>query len=241
MSLHKGVPGSTLQAAGRGGTVVRLLASHLGEPGWIPGGVVPAFSRVGIMSDNAAGGRIFPGVSRFPGSYIPALLHSRLASSPSALKTSILKAAQISSLTHSVFMLKISGVAGRVFERTLFQRRRRTRVLEDLLPAASLDACSRGPASSGVAGRVFERTRFQRRRWTRVLEDPLPAASLDACSRGPASSGVAGRVWPPCQQKGSPILEYEYWLSCSRYLSFPSTLNPHAGGLHSEGRNSGKE
>ncbi|KAJ8892756.1 hypothetical protein PR048_005337 [Dryococelus australis] len=35
--------------------VVRILASHLGEPGLIPRGVAPGFSDVGIVPDNAAG------------------------------------------------------------------------------------------------------------------------------------------------------------------------------------------
>ncbi|KAJ8884412.1 hypothetical protein PR048_016269 [Dryococelus australis] len=50
----------------RGGVVVRLLASHLGEPGPIPGGVAPGFSRVGIVPNDAAGRRVFLGISRFP-------------------------------------------------------------------------------------------------------------------------------------------------------------------------------
>ncbi|KAJ8872553.1 hypothetical protein PR048_026159 [Dryococelus australis] len=81
---------------GRGGVVVRLLASPpLGEPGSIPGG----FSHVVIVLvlDDAAGRRVFSWISRFPPS-----LHSGaapyLAPFSSALKTSVLRAAQISSL-----------------------------------------------------------------------------------------------------------------------------------------------
>ncbi|KAJ8882728.1 hypothetical protein PR048_014541 [Dryococelus australis] len=44
-----------------GGEVVRLLASRLGEPGSIPGGVAPE-----LVADDAAGRRVFSGVSRFP-------------------------------------------------------------------------------------------------------------------------------------------------------------------------------
>ncbi|KAJ8878874.1 hypothetical protein PR048_019473 [Dryococelus australis] len=44
-------------SGGRGGVVVRLLASHLGETGSIPGGVAAGFSHVGIVPDDAAGRR----------------------------------------------------------------------------------------------------------------------------------------------------------------------------------------
>ncbi|KAJ8867338.1 hypothetical protein PR048_031139 [Dryococelus australis] len=37
-----------------------------GEPYSIPGGVAPGFSHVGIVPDDAAGGRVFSGISRFP-------------------------------------------------------------------------------------------------------------------------------------------------------------------------------
>ncbi|KAJ8889480.1 hypothetical protein PR048_008979 [Dryococelus australis] len=40
----------------RGGVVVRLLASHQGEPGSIPCGAAPRFPHCGIVSDDAAGG-----------------------------------------------------------------------------------------------------------------------------------------------------------------------------------------
>ncbi|KAJ8870386.1 hypothetical protein PR048_029407 [Dryococelus australis] len=54
------------EVGGRGDLAVRLLASHLGEPGSISGGVDPRFPRVGIVSHDAAGGRVFSGISRFP-------------------------------------------------------------------------------------------------------------------------------------------------------------------------------
>ncbi|KAJ8896824.1 hypothetical protein PR048_002170 [Dryococelus australis] len=63
---------------GRGGVVVRLLASHQGEPGSIPFGVAPGFSHVGIGPDDAADGRVFSGISRFPRPLIPALIHTRI-------------------------------------------------------------------------------------------------------------------------------------------------------------------
>ncbi|KAJ8870619.1 hypothetical protein PR048_029642 [Dryococelus australis] len=57
---------------------VILLASHQGEPGSITGLVTPGFSEVGIVPDNAAGRRVFSGISRFP----PALHSSNTPDSP---------------------------------------------------------------------------------------------------------------------------------------------------------------
>ncbi|KAJ8874242.1 hypothetical protein PR048_025085 [Dryococelus australis] len=50
---------------GRGGLVVRLLVSHLREPGSIPSGVAPGFPHVKILPENVAGRRVFSGFSRF--------------------------------------------------------------------------------------------------------------------------------------------------------------------------------
>ncbi|KAJ8866651.1 hypothetical protein PR048_032512 [Dryococelus australis] len=61
--------------------VVRLLDSHQGE-----------FSHVGIVLDDAAGGRVFSVISHFPRSFILALLHTRLLSSSWAFKSSMLRA-----------------------------------------------------------------------------------------------------------------------------------------------------
>ncbi|KAJ8890046.1 hypothetical protein PR048_009552 [Dryococelus australis] len=55
----------------------------------IPGGVAPGFSHVGIATDDAAGQRVFSGISRFPRPFIPTLLHHYLVSPSSALKTSV--------------------------------------------------------------------------------------------------------------------------------------------------------
>ncbi|KAJ8889981.1 hypothetical protein PR048_009486 [Dryococelus australis] len=77
---------------GRGGVVVTLLASHLGEPDSIPEGVTPGSSHVEIVPDDAAGRRVFSEISRFPRHCIPALLPTHLNSHPSALKTSIFSA-----------------------------------------------------------------------------------------------------------------------------------------------------
>ncbi|KAJ8895346.1 hypothetical protein PR048_000678 [Dryococelus australis] len=60
----------------RFGLVVRLLASHLGKLEFDTGAVAPGFTHVGILPDNAAGRRVFSGISRFPRSFIPAL-HNR--------------------------------------------------------------------------------------------------------------------------------------------------------------------
>ncbi|KAJ8881243.1 hypothetical protein PR048_017719 [Dryococelus australis] len=53
-------------AGSRGGTVDRLLASHLGEPSSIPGGLIPELSHVGILPDDAADRRVFSGFSSPP-------------------------------------------------------------------------------------------------------------------------------------------------------------------------------
>ncbi|KAJ8889145.1 hypothetical protein PR048_008639 [Dryococelus australis] len=49
-----------------GGVVLRLLASHLGEPGFIPGKITTRFLHMGIMPDNAAGLWVFSGISCSP-------------------------------------------------------------------------------------------------------------------------------------------------------------------------------
>ncbi|KAJ8876974.1 hypothetical protein PR048_021426 [Dryococelus australis] len=49
------------------------------------------FSRVGIGPDDAAGRLVLSGISRFSRPYIPALLHTHLASPSSALRTSMLR------------------------------------------------------------------------------------------------------------------------------------------------------
>ncbi|KAJ8877615.1 hypothetical protein PR048_022070 [Dryococelus australis] len=91
---------STIESlrGGRGVVVARLLAYLQGEPGSIPGRLPPGFSHVGIVWDNAAGRWVFSGISRFPPPCpcIPALLHIHITSPSSALKTSMLRAAQIS-------------------------------------------------------------------------------------------------------------------------------------------------
>ncbi|KAJ8881042.1 hypothetical protein PR048_017515 [Dryococelus australis] len=59
---------------------VRLLASHQGEPGSIPGRVTPGFPQVRIVSDDASDMQVYSGVFRFPRSSITAPLRSHLIS-----------------------------------------------------------------------------------------------------------------------------------------------------------------
>ncbi|KAJ8875145.1 hypothetical protein PR048_023038 [Dryococelus australis] len=108
-------PGEKLQHSrgainwGRGGLVVRLLASHQRKPGLIPGGAVRGFSYLGIVPGSAA---VVVGLFQGPPPppYIPALPHSHPASPSSALETSVSRGAQISS-THSQASM-LNGVAG---------------------------------------------------------------------------------------------------------------------------------
>ncbi|KAJ8881573.1 hypothetical protein PR048_018057 [Dryococelus australis] len=57
---------------------VSLLGSHQGEPGSIPGRATPGSLYVEIRPDDAIGQRVFSGISRFPCSFILALLHTHL-------------------------------------------------------------------------------------------------------------------------------------------------------------------
>ncbi|KAJ8874578.1 hypothetical protein PR048_025444 [Dryococelus australis] len=69
------------------------------KQGSILGRVTPGFSHVGMVPDDASGRQVFSRFSRSPRSCIPALLHTHLISPSSALKTSLLRAAQISQLS----------------------------------------------------------------------------------------------------------------------------------------------
>ncbi|KAJ8873004.1 hypothetical protein PR048_026620 [Dryococelus australis] len=97
---------------GRGGVVVRLFATHLGEPDCIPVSITPEFSHVGMGPDDATGRRVFSGISSFPCTFIPALLHPHLTSPSLTRKTSMLRAAHISPLSIS-FPLNAQGEARR--------------------------------------------------------------------------------------------------------------------------------
>ncbi|KAJ8869922.1 hypothetical protein PR048_028933 [Dryococelus australis] len=78
-------------AQGRGGVVVRLLASHLGESGSISGGVAPDFHMWESCRDDGAGRRVFFGDLPFPPplhfGYAPYLtpLHTHWLSRPRCL------------------------------------------------------------------------------------------------------------------------------------------------------------
>ncbi|KAJ8875827.1 hypothetical protein PR048_023728 [Dryococelus australis] len=74
----------------------QILASYHGKPGSIPGSVTPGFSPAEIVPENAAGRRVFSGISRFPRPCLLAPLHSHLISSSSTLNTLLLRVAQIS-------------------------------------------------------------------------------------------------------------------------------------------------
>ncbi|KAJ8872337.1 hypothetical protein PR048_025941 [Dryococelus australis] len=82
--------------------MVRLLASHQNESGSIPGLFTPRFSQLELVLDDSTDRRVFSGISRFPRPFIPALLHAHLTSPSSAFKTSMLRAAQNSPLTHFI-------------------------------------------------------------------------------------------------------------------------------------------
>ncbi|KAJ8897856.1 hypothetical protein PR048_003209 [Dryococelus australis] len=76
---------------GRGGWAARLLASHQGEPGSIPGRVTPDFRNWESCRAIPLVGGVFSWISRSPHPCIPASLHSHFNSSSSALITSLLK------------------------------------------------------------------------------------------------------------------------------------------------------
>ncbi|KAJ8895435.1 hypothetical protein PR048_000767 [Dryococelus australis] len=80
-----------------------------GEQGSIPGRVTTGFLQARIAADdNTAGRRIFSGVSRFPHAFIPALLSSHLTLPSSALKISLLRAAEISQLNSSTYVSRVT-------------------------------------------------------------------------------------------------------------------------------------
>ncbi|KAJ8888421.1 hypothetical protein PR048_007911 [Dryococelus australis] len=92
-------PVHSTDSRGRGRVVVRLLASHVAEPGSIPGGVTPEFSHVKIVPVDDAGSAGFLGnLPVFPAQHSGSA--PRIASPSSALETSTLKSAQKSSLAH---------------------------------------------------------------------------------------------------------------------------------------------
>ncbi|KAJ8873149.1 hypothetical protein PR048_026766 [Dryococelus australis] len=64
------------------------MNSHHDKPGSIPGGISPGFSHLVIVPDDDAGRWVFSGISLYRRYFIPALLHTHLAS-PSSLLNSI--------------------------------------------------------------------------------------------------------------------------------------------------------
>ncbi|KAJ8888228.1 hypothetical protein PR048_007715 [Dryococelus australis] len=97
--------------------VARALTSHHGDPGSIPGGFSHGSSHVEIVLNG-----FFSGCSSFPCPGIPALLQSHLTSPTLALKTSLLRAAQISQLN----------------SKTLLDQRRRSRTAKTGDPRENL-------------------------------------------------------------------------------------------------------
>ncbi|KAJ8895332.1 hypothetical protein PR048_000658 [Dryococelus australis] len=122
-SVRSSVEYSLLQYdRGRDGVVVRLPASHQGEPGSIPGGVAPGFSHVEILLDGVAGRRVFSGISRPSRPCTPAQLQTRLTPPPrSAAETTLLSTAQSSrhSITHHSLIRLLSArqdlISGRIY------------------------------------------------------------------------------------------------------------------------------
>ncbi|KAJ8878236.1 hypothetical protein PR048_018813 [Dryococelus australis] len=84
---------------GHGSVVVSLLATHLGEPGSIPGGVAPGFPHVGIVPDDAADRRVFSGISRFPSPLNSGVLHTHLVSQDLDVESHTDESTPLSTLT----------------------------------------------------------------------------------------------------------------------------------------------
>ncbi|KAJ8878849.1 hypothetical protein PR048_019438 [Dryococelus australis] len=61
-----------------GTAVDERLASYQGEQGSIPGRATPGPTDAGIVPDDAAGRRVFSGISRLPRPFIPVLLHTHI-------------------------------------------------------------------------------------------------------------------------------------------------------------------
>ncbi|KAJ8875155.1 hypothetical protein PR048_023048 [Dryococelus australis] len=80
------------RSRGCSGQAFRLLASVQGEPGSIPSRATPGFSHVGIVPDDAAGRRVYSGISPPQLSFISgAAQYTHLNHSSSALETSRVK------------------------------------------------------------------------------------------------------------------------------------------------------
>ncbi|KAJ8866879.1 hypothetical protein PR048_032741 [Dryococelus australis] len=80
-----------------------LPVVDLGEPGLISGGSLPDFRMWESCRTMPLVDGFSRGISYLPWPCVPALLHTHLATSSSALMTSMLRAAQVSSLAHIFF------------------------------------------------------------------------------------------------------------------------------------------
>ncbi|KAJ8878511.1 hypothetical protein PR048_019089 [Dryococelus australis] len=99
---------------GSGGVVVRLLASHLGEPDSISGGVAPGFSQVGTVPGRCRWTAGFLGDLPFPRPFIPALLHTHLnhphwLSRPHCLSRLQIRGASLKGSSHIYPLQKETG------------------------------------------------------------------------------------------------------------------------------------
>ncbi|KAJ8871310.1 hypothetical protein PR048_027627 [Dryococelus australis] len=92
----------SLETRGRGDPAVNPLAPHEGELGSIPGRVTPDFRMWETCRTMPLVGGFSRGSPVRPCLFVPALLQTHLASPLSPPKTTTLRAAQISSLTHSL-------------------------------------------------------------------------------------------------------------------------------------------
>ncbi|KAJ8892477.1 hypothetical protein PR048_005057 [Dryococelus australis] len=84
------------------GPLADLLASHQDEPGSIPGRFTPDFRNWESCRKLPLAGGFSRDLPGSPRPFIPALLHPHRTSPPSAIKTSMLRSAQISSFAQSL-------------------------------------------------------------------------------------------------------------------------------------------
>ncbi|KAJ8867940.1 hypothetical protein PR048_031749 [Dryococelus australis] len=87
-----------------------------------PAGSLPGFLQEGIVPVDAAGWRVFLGISRSPHPFIPVLLHTHLTSPFSALETSMLRADKsLHSLIHSLDKIRWGLVPSPFYTRLLLR------------------------------------------------------------------------------------------------------------------------
>ncbi|KAJ8869242.1 hypothetical protein PR048_030814 [Dryococelus australis] len=98
----------------------RLACSPPTKANRVQSNPLPGHSQIFASGNRAAGRRVFSGISLpLPRYYVLAMLHTHLTSPSSVLKTSLLRAAQISSLTQGCtalasHILELSSIPGRV-------------------------------------------------------------------------------------------------------------------------------